>query len=110
MTPYLFLHIPRTGGTSIASLLPAGRTTDAKIDESISNGKRINLDCTSEFTTNKGISFHHATLNEYEVSENNIFTFAFVRNPWDRIVSIFEHQNKIIGNLFQGDDKITKFN
>tara|TARA_Y100001963_G_C6763891_1_gene441157 strand:+ start:481 stop:1146 length:666 start_codon:yes stop_codon:yes gene_type:complete len=110
MKPYLFLHIPRTGGTSIANILPAGRTTDVKINKLISDGKRINMDSTSKHGTNKGVSFQHAILDEYQVSKSELFTFTFVRNPWDRMVSIFEHQINNCGLGFAtGDDKITKF-
>lgn len=110
MKPYLFLHIPRTGGTSIANILPAGRTTDVKISKLISDGKRINMDSDSKYSTNKGISFQHAIIDEYQVSESELFTFTFVRNPWDRVVSIFEHQINNCGlDFITGDDKITKF-
>ena len=111
MKPYIFLHIPRTGGTSIADVLPAGRTTDAQIKKAISSGQRIAHFSDSKFATNKGISLHHATLDEFQLSENHFFTFAFVRNPWDRVVSIFEHQINNCEHLFPkaDDNKINKF-
>jgi|14BtaG_2_1085337.scaffolds.fasta_scaffold00050_28 hypothetical protein len=109
MKPYLFLHIPRTGGTSITDVLPAGRTTDAQLKKSISSGQRIPHFSDSKFATNKGISLQHATLDEYQLSKDDLLTFTFVRNPWDRIVSIFEHQINNCGHMLQGDDKITKF-
>jgi len=90
MKPYLFLHIPRTGGTSIASILPAGRSTNAEINKLISDG----------FKNNHGVSLHHAILNDYPVSTNELFKFTFVRNPWDRVVSIFEHQVKSCSTAF----------
>jgi len=90
MKPYLFLHIPRTGGTSIANILPAGRTTNAEINKLISDG----------FKNNHGVSLQHAILDDYPVSTNELFKFTFVRNPWDRVVSIFEHQVKSCSTKF----------
>ena len=82
MRPYLFLHIPRTGGTSIANILPAGRSTGVQINKLISVG----------FKNKNGNSFQHATLDDFPTSTDNLFKFTFVRNPWDRVVSVFEHQ------------------
>ncbi len=82
MKPYLFLHIPRTGGTSIASVLPDGYSSVAEIRELISRGKKDDNE----------VSQQHTILENYPIIKNELFKFTFVRNPWDRMVSIFEHQ------------------
>jgi len=64
----IFIHIPRTGGTSIESGLGMNMANHNK---------------------------HKTALNlKLEVGENNwnnSFVFSFVRNPWDRMVSLY-HQ------------------
>jgi hypothetical protein len=99
MKPYLFLHIPRTGGTTIANILPQGRSSSTKIKNLISKGAK----------TQTGGSLQHGILDDYNLSEGEMFTFTFVRNPWDRVVSIFEHQINSCGLKLEGPDKITKF-
>lgn len=87
MKPYLFLHIPRTAGTSIASVLPEGRSTNIEINKLISEGTK----------SKNGNSLQHATLDNYPVCTDNLFKFTFVRNPWDRFVSVFQHNLKNCG-------------
>lgn len=62
----LFIHIPRTGGTSIEHSFGYPRCKG-------------------------GINSlaQHNTLNQYSEEENinSYFTFSFVRNPWDRLIS-----------------------
>ena len=101
MKPYLFLHIPRTGGTSISQILPHGRTTNKNIQNLISLGEK----------TESEVSLQHAILDEYPDKAHELFKFTFIRNPWDRIVSAYEHAvyhndysiSKILQNLKTGD-------
>ena len=63
----IFIHIPKTAGTSIL--------------HQINNGQRIPR--------------NHATWKEYQKRSPHFFRyyfkFAFVRNPWDRAVSIYSY-------------------
>lgn len=64
----VFIHIPKNAGTSIKSILPN--------------------DC---------VSFkHHPAKNVKNLIEDyqDRFSFAFVRNPWDRLVSLYEFSRK----------------
>jgi|MDTB01.2.fsa_nt_gb chondroitin 4-sulfotransferase 11 len=82
MKPYLFLHIPRTGGTSIRSILPHGYTNVSEINNLLKN----------QTPSESSISIQHRTMDEFAKFKTEFFTFTFVRNPWDRFVSVFEHQ------------------
>ena len=65
----IFIHIPRTGGTSIEKAL-----TEAdwwKVDK-----KTKHLDCKT-------------AKNLYKDNWNEYFKFTIVRNPWDWMVSLF---------------------
>jgi hypothetical protein len=74
----LFIHIPKTGGTSIEIFFNCYR----------------NKDCVFGWDRRYKIWRQHATCEEYiknkyvepEIFES-YFKFAFVRNPWDRVLS-----------------------
>lgn len=69
-TKCVFIHIPRTGGTTLKQILGMGNIPES--------GKKK----PSEHLTYKEIlSF----LGENEMRQS--FVFSFVRNPWDRILS-----------------------
>ncbi len=63
----IFIHIPKTGGTSIARLLTGKRT----------------------------MTHDHFSLNDYYMESRSksreYLKFCMVRNPWDRLVSAYEH-------------------
>ena len=99
MKPYLFLHIPRTAGTSISTILPDGYTTSVEIKDLFSKGTK----------DKNGNSLHHALLYDYPAKIDDLFTFTFVRNPWDRVVSVFEHQVNNCNTWFAGHNKHNKF-
>lgn len=66
---FIFLHVPRTGGTSIESLFQAN-------------------------APQRKMKSKHTSARYYRRKEktkwNTYFKFTFVRNPWDRIVSGYE--------------------
>tara|TARA_Y100001938_G_C7915828_1_gene341904 strand:+ start:50 stop:655 length:606 start_codon:yes stop_codon:yes gene_type:complete len=75
---FIFLHIPRTGGTSIESFLqPHVEFPDQE--------------------TNHGQLKHYPLSKYYEVfgkTPKPFYKFTVVRNPWDRMVSYYFHLNK----------------
>lgn len=66
---FIFVHIPKTGGTSIKNSLPR---------------------CDSFFT----ITRNHFFASKYHDKYPNFTKFAFVRNPFDRIVSYYNFLTK----------------
>lgn len=62
----VFIHIPRTGGSSVKNALGIG-------EPFYKNG-------------------WHLSYSNIPTEFDNFFSFAFVRNPWDRFVSIYEYQ------------------
>ena len=89
---YIFVHIPKTGGTSMAVALEArvhrddiliGDTPKARLRR----GRLGKLNA-------RGRLWKHATLADIDgvLSPEEIagmFTFTLVRNPWDRMVSYY---------------------
>ena len=77
----VFIHIPKTGGESISAAL------------GIKHGE-----CRVNFLDQKRIQTKHETLTEallrsYPRSQD-YFKFSFVRNPWDRLVSLWAYYNR----------------
>lgn len=68
---YVFLHIPRTGGSIIVKNLRK------KYSESYYG------------TDKMGLSQQHYLLDNLIYNKNNMFVFTFVRNPFDRILSSY---------------------
>ena len=69
MIDFTFIHVPRTAGTSLRIFLDLGR-----------KGSHITA--------------LQARERDGEEAWNAAFTFAFVRNPWDKVVSWFLHGRK----------------
>jgi len=67
---FVFIHIPKTGGTTLADTLPGA--------------------------DHNAMNFPHWHVNAKYISNNienysDYFSFAFVRNPWDRLYSIYRY-------------------
>lgn len=107
---FLFVHIAKTGGTSIRGALSAYRW-----------GHRYAL---PQFVCNKlsqlcnhklGVRFpRHSRIIAAkemlpEVYFNNLFKFAIVRNPWDLQVSSYHHIKRERPQVMQGHDTFDAF-
>ncbi|OSQ51405.1 sulfotransferase family 2 domain-containing protein [Marivita geojedonensis] len=89
---FIFVHIPKTGGTSLALALEARANRDdiliGDTPKAIKRKGRVkNL-------TAKGRLWKHSTLADLDgalspADLGGMFVFTLVRNPWDRIVSYY---------------------
>ena len=75
---FVFIHIPKTAGTSIYSAL-GGRQEE---DEFFGYSLDLNLQL-QHLTAEELLRYELIT----ELEFRNYFKFCFVRNPWDRVVS-----------------------
>jgi len=73
---YLFVHVPKTGGMSVEACL-VGEPNPF------------------------GVS-NHAPLRQVQDMAAGRFTFGFVRNPWARLVSLYEYQRRQQGGTRYG--------
>ena len=97
---YVFVHVPKCGGSSIELNLLARE--NIYINNFIKNGfskltpwqkKKYNLG-----REDMGVASQHLKINQYEPQKaKNYFTFSFVRNPWDRMVSEYFYIKKSRG-------------
>ena len=75
---FIFIHIPKTGGHSMRGVLKKRHTNSERLCQQ------------------RGI---HPNINDY-IKEgynlDNFFKFAFVRNPWDRLLSNYHFRIQIM--------------
>ncbi len=89
---FLFIHIPKTGGTSMALALEARAMKD---DIMLGDTpKALNRRGRVKDVVARGRLWKHSTLADLEglVSPKelpDLFIFTLVRNPWDRMVSYY---------------------
>jgi hypothetical protein len=95
---YVFIHIPKTGGRSIRTLL---RNNDEfKVDEvgwwpGISKEQKEGKNISRLFMHSSLINIENY-LYESGFNPLDYYFFSFIRNPWDMVVSLYEFYRQYI--------------
>lgn len=89
---FVFIHIPKTGGTALSEILLEGGASSIEPNEEYKIGHRKNQ------------TLCHMTYKElYEdlnINLQDYYKFTIVRNPWDRAVSLWAYRFKKKGISF----------
>ena len=92
---FIFIHIPKTAGVTIYEIL--SKYTEARFKPPV-NRLGWNHENLQQIST--------ALHKDYNVDASSLFKFTFVRNPWDRILSLYHfYNNQTKDHPFYSADK-----
>lgn len=89
----LFIHIPKTAGSSIEEILYLNNYKESRPQKVLKKYRHLDI-LKKEYQYLNYVSKHHLPLSVYKTSlenqiKNNYHLFAVVRNPYERIISDF---------------------
>jgi len=89
---YIFVHIPKTGGTSLALALESKAMKDDVLigdtPKAVNRRRRLKgVETSGRLWKHSRLADIYGLVTEAEIE--SFFVFTLVRNPWDRIVSYY---------------------
>ncbi len=89
---YIFVHIPKTGGTSLALALEDRAMKDdimlGDTPKAVKRRRKVKgIETSGRLWKHSGLADIDGLVSTEEIAQ--MFTFTLVRNPWDRVVSYY---------------------
>ncbi len=107
---FLFVHIAKTGGTSVRTTLNRYRWSDPSYYPAFLCSRISSL---MKHRIGTKLPRHARAICAYEMLPrevyDSLFKFAFVRNPWDLQVSSYHHLKRERPHLLEGKDDFETF-
>jgi len=110
--PIMFIHIPKNGGSSIKRYFQMQESCHRSAQDFLYNMNKgivpiaLNEEYCSDENFEKYILWKERLENVFEEAEKKqehlfpkAFKFSFVRNPWDRLASIYHYHKNDFGGL-----------
>jgi len=98
---FIFFHVPKAAGSSIIEGFRKNYPKTVVINE---NNEKLKQHLISNEYKNWPNHTNSKTMKAYlgEKVFNNYFKFAFVRNPFDKLVSIYHYVKQKEAKIFEG--------
>ena len=99
---FLFVHIPKTGGNSLSSALLRWSEDELAVEAWHQDGAER-----FEILNRRYGTIKHSTLAEYRAAlpghrYNGLFKFAVMRNPWERLISLYFSPHRVVSLQVSG--------